>query len=450
MIYALLKIITKLALKVYFRKIHIKGLEHIPKDGPLIIVSNHPSSFLDPVSIALFVNREINFLAKGSLFKNKFVAKVLSNLNMTPVYRAQDDSKLLTKNNQVFKACYNKLQANGVLMIFPEGTSEHERKLRPIKTGTARIALGAAKENDYNLNVKILPVGLNYTKSSKFRSELFIQFDRPIESKDYFKEHQEFDKKAVKTLTNQIEVRIKNLIVDTDEYESLVEKVESLYRNEMPFEAEEESKFSEVKFSQDIVTGIKYFQKNDPILFHQVKTKIDDYFLTLEEVGVSDKSFQNKENLNSLRLYSLKTILILFLGFPIWLFGFINSFIPYKLPRIIALKISDSTAFYGALLMGLGTILFTVFYSIMTVLCWSFTQSFILTLAYAIALPLSGFFTIFYARIARKLYYTLKLIPKIYSDKKLIAQLIYDRSILISRLEKLRVNYAQINLNKDQ
>ena len=51
----------RLALKVYFRKQHINGLHNIPKGGPFIIVANHPSSFLDPVSIAILINQKINF-----------------------------------------------------------------------------------------------------------------------------------------------------------------------------------------------------------------------------------------------------------------------------------------------------------------------------------------------------------------------------------------------------
>jgi 1-acyl-sn-glycerol-3-phosphate acyltransferase len=439
MIYTFLKFIVRLALKVYFRKIHIKGLEHIPKEGPIIIVSNHPSSFLDPISIALFVNQKISFLAKGSMFRNRIASKILTGLNMIPIYRAQDDASMLSKNNQVFKACYEKLSNNGTIMIFPEGTSEHERKLRPIKTGAARITLGAAKENRYNLNVKILPVGLNYTKSSKFRSELFIQFDAPLESDNYKEQHKLFEKKTVKKLTEDIELKIKNLIVDTDEYETLATKVESLYKHQIQNDLENNSSFLEIKISQEIVQGIKFYQKTDPVLFHEMKTKIDDYFLTLEEIGISDKSFHNGHNLSNLKFYSLKTFLILIFGFPIWLFGFINSFIPYKLPRLIALKISDSEAFYGALLMALGTVLFTMFYSLMTFLFWVIFQSPIITLIYALILPISGLFTIFYARNARKLYFNLRL----YSRKHFVIELIKERKNLIAEFENLKSQYLK-------
>ena len=182
MIYAFFKILIRSALKIYFRNIHVVGTENIPKEGPFLVVSNHPSSFLDPISIGVWVNQRMSFLAKATMFDNKIIGSILKKFNMIPIYRAEDNPLLLNKNEEVFKACYTKLSNKGVIMMFPEGTSESERRLRKIKTGAARIALGTSKENNFNLNVKIVPVGLNYTKSSRFRSELYIQFGIPLKA----------------------------------------------------------------------------------------------------------------------------------------------------------------------------------------------------------------------------------------------------------------------------
>jgi glycerol-3-phosphate O-acyltransferase/dihydroxyacetone phosphate acyltransferase len=445
MIYSLLKSITRLSLKVYFRKIHIKGLENIPEGGPFMIVANHPSSFLDPACIAVLIKQKINFLAKGSMFNNKIISKMLTGLNMIPVYRAQDDPKILHKNHEVFKGCFDKLGQNGVIMIFPEGTSEHERKLRQIKTGAARIALGAVKENNYNLNVKILPVGLNYTKSSRFRSEIFIQFGTVLETDNYVENYKKDEIKSAKNLTEDIETSIKRLIIDIDKdgLEALAEKVESLYKKELFTKSVTPNEFEKIKISQDIYSAIKYFQKKDVTLFNEAKSKIDDYFSNLKAMGISDKSMEADNVQGNIFLYLIKRLIILTLGFPIWLFGFVNSFIPYKLPRVIALKITNSEAFYGALLMAIGTVSFTLFYSLATYLTWHFSHSFLLTICYAIALPLSGFFTIFYARIARGMFYNLRFYTRFFNKKKMMTQLISERTQIIFLLEQLKSDYQK-------
>ncbi|MBL4667891.1 MAG: 1-acyl-sn-glycerol-3-phosphate acyltransferase [Flavobacteriales bacterium] len=437
MLYSFFKILTTHALKVYFRKRHIQGLENIPKNGPFLIVANHPSSFLDPLCIAVLVEQKISFLAKATMFNNKIIAKILKRFNMVPIYRAQDNPNKLSENQEVFKACYERLSNNGVIMIFPEGTSESERRLRKIKTGAARIALGTAKENNYNLNIKIVPVGLNYTKSSRFRSELYIQFGKPLETKNYIENYKTEEVSTAKKLTADIEENIKNLIIDieNDEYEVLVERIESLYKSQLL--KNNSGTFASVEISKGIYEAIQHYQKADAILFNKMKTKIDDYFLNLKELNISDRTLQKGSQLRNLGQYFLKSILILILGFPLWLFGYVNSFIPFKLPRTLALKITDSEAFYGALLMSIGTFSFILFYSLTTYLVWSFSESTILTLCYGIALPLSGFFTIFYARIARRFYYNWQFTSKFFSKQKVLVQLMADRNIILKELESM-------------
>lgn len=425
----------RLALKVYFRKQYIKGIENIPKEGPFLIVANHPSSFLDPISIAVLINKKISFLAKATMFNNKIAAKVLAQLNLVPIYRAQDNPKKLKENQTVFKACYKKLKNKGAIMIFPEGTSENERRLRKIKTGAARIALGTVKENNYDLNVKILPVGLNYTKSSTFRSELSIHFGEALETKDYIDVHKENETLTAKNLTDNIEKAIKDLIIDIEkqEYDELIEQLEIIYKTELSPNTN-----LPVEFSQEIVEGVKHFQQYDPPLFNDTKYKIENYFEKLKQSNISDRNIGGNQEKSNLFLSSLKSILKLIVGFPIWLIGMIHSFIPYNLTRVIALAITKEQAFYGALLMSLGTLLFILSYGLAILLSWLIFNNVVLTLIYAISLPFIGFFTIYYVRFARKFYYNLKFISSFYSKNKLITELIIERKNIIMKLDQIK------------
>lgn len=427
----------RLALKVYFRKQHINGLQNIPKDGPFIIVSNHPSSFLDPVSIAVLINRKINFLAKATLFNNKIAAKLLYKLNLVPIYRAQDNPRKLSENKSAFEACFKTLGDNGIIMIFPEGTSENERRLRAIKTGAARIALGTAKENKYGLNIKILPVGLNYTKSSKFRSELSIAFGKPLDTDDFIEDYQRNETATARALTSKIEESIKALIINIDkqEHDELVAKLETIYKTEL---APNSNLPTEI--SQNIVKGVKHFQEHNNAIFNDTKFKIDNYFEKLTQVNISDKKIGQSHKKSGLFLTALKSVFKLFVGFPLWLVGITHSYLPYKLTRRIALIITKDEAFYGALLMSLGTILFILFYSLFALLSWIIFQNSVITLIYSLCLPIFGFFTIYYARFARKFYYNWKFLSKFYSKNELISELIIERKKITSELEILRNN----------
>ena len=439
MIYSFLKTVCKLALKVYFRKTYVNGKDKIPQKGPYLIVANHPSSFLDPLCIASQIEPKINFLAKGVMFKNKLIASILRGLNMVPIHRAQDNPKMLNQNKAVFKDCFKKLGKNEVIMIFPEGTSEMERRLRKIKTGASRIALGAEKENDFQLNLKILPVGLNYTKSSRFRSEVIINFGDAIEVSDYFQQYNENEIEATKSLTDRIETEIRDLMIaiDKEEHDELVENIESLYKSNLS----EDNTLENIKISQTIVEAIDYYQKTNPIVYDTMANKIDQYYMKLKRLSLSDRSLKKIKERKRFLPEMIKSTLALILGFPLWLFGFITSYIPYKLPRAIALKITDSEAFYGALLMSLGTLLFILFYSAQIIVSWLLFHNWIITLSFGILLILSAFFTIYYARNARRLYFNFSLALKLTRKKELIKELIIERKKIINELSDIGQNY---------
>jgi 1-acyl-sn-glycerol-3-phosphate acyltransferase len=441
MIYSTVKILMRLSLKVYFRKQHIHGIDNIPENGPFIIVANHPSSFLDAVSIAVLINKKISFLAKATVFKNKLVAKVLYKLNLVPIYRAQDNRNQLKENTAVFQACYEKLGNNGVLMIFPEGTSENERRLRPIKTGAARIALGTVKAHNYKQEVKILPIGLNYTNSSKFRSELSVAFGKPIETKDYIESYKTNETKTTRDLTSKIEASIKDLIINIDnqEHDNLVEQLELIYKTELAPDSN-----LPIDISQNIIKGIKHYQEYKPKIFNDLKLKIENYFEKLSEAKITDKNVgQNNENA-SLFISGLKSVFKLLLGFPFWLAGIVHSYLPYILTRTTALSITKDEAFYGGLLMSLGSILFVFFYSLFILLSWIIFQNPVISLIYSVSLPVLGIFTVYYSRFARKFYYNWKFISNLFNKTGLISELIHEREIITNELELISKNLNEI------
>ncbi|MEI6596571.1 MAG: 1-acyl-sn-glycerol-3-phosphate acyltransferase, partial [Bacteroidota bacterium] len=173
MIYSFIKLVLKGTIRIFFRSVHISNANFIPSQGPLIILANHPSTFMDPIIIAAIVKQKIYFLGKGELFKGAIANWILPKLNIIPVYRKQDDPSQLNKNADTFKKCYEHLEKGGVLLIFPEGLSITERKLKPIKPGSSHIALGAEARNDFKLDLKIVNIGLNYENQHQFNRDVF-------------------------------------------------------------------------------------------------------------------------------------------------------------------------------------------------------------------------------------------------------------------------------------
>jgi 1-acyl-sn-glycerol-3-phosphate acyltransferase len=98
--------------------------------GPLLIASNHPNSFLDAIIVATLFKKPVYSLARGDSFKNKFYASLLRSLNMFPVYRISEGAENLEQNYETFEKCKDIFKEEGIVLIFSEGRCVNEWKLR--------------------------------------------------------------------------------------------------------------------------------------------------------------------------------------------------------------------------------------------------------------------------------------------------------------------------------
>ena len=150
------------------------------------------------------------------MFKNPAMGWFLRNSVGIEVQRKEDvDKGGQLENDEAFKIAEDFLINEGCLFIAPEGTSDIPRRLRKLKTGSARIALNTERRNNFETDLEILPVGLNYTRQTDFRSQIFINVGEGIKVADFRKKYEEDAFQAALDLTEEMEKQIKNLIIDT-------------------------------------------------------------------------------------------------------------------------------------------------------------------------------------------------------------------------------------------
>ena len=153
----------------------------LQSEGPLLIAANHPNSFFDAIILATLFKRPIYSLARGDAFANNFYSKLLTSLNMFPVYRISEGVENLEHNYKTFEQCKDLFKQNGIVLIFSEGRCINEWHLRPIKKGTARLAISAWKNG---IPLKVLPTGINYSSFLKFGKNIKLNFGEFIIEKD--------------------------------------------------------------------------------------------------------------------------------------------------------------------------------------------------------------------------------------------------------------------------
>lgn len=220
MVYKIAKVLVRLGLFIFFKKIFFQDRAVLNQKGPLLLACNHPNSFLDALILGTYFDQPIHFLARGDAFKNPFAKKLLTALKVIPIYRLREGKEYLALNDATFERCIEILLEGGIVLIFSEGLCINQWKLRLLKKGTARIALNAWKKTSISAHFHILPVSLNYSSFHRFRKSVVIKFGALIKQGQIPKEKTEGEQ--IMELNKIIYARLQNgLIIEEDDVSSV-------------------------------------------------------------------------------------------------------------------------------------------------------------------------------------------------------------------------------------
>ncbi|HYP54478.1 MAG TPA: lysophospholipid acyltransferase family protein [Pyrinomonadaceae bacterium] len=230
--------VAGVSLRLFFRRVETSGAERVPESAPLVFVLNHPNGLIDPALVFCALPRRVSFLAKSTLFRVPVLNYFVRAVESLPVYRRVDEGEDTTRNLETFRACRELLRRGRCIALFPEGVSHNSTRLLPVRTGAARIALGAvslseeANEGAAAVPLKIMPVGLYYTSKTSFRSEALIRFGEPFDvAPATLDESGEPPREEVQQLSKRIEAALREVTLEAADEDELdaVTKAEQLF-----------------------------------------------------------------------------------------------------------------------------------------------------------------------------------------------------------------------------
>jgi 1-acyl-sn-glycerol-3-phosphate acyltransferase len=254
----------RIVAKIFFRRIEIVGWKHVPPGAPVIFAVNHPNALIDPMFLLCFAPRPVSFLAKAPLFTMPVIGWLTRRFDTIPVYRKQDN--LGTSNRRTFDRARDVLKQGGSIAIFPEGTTHSDPKLRELKTGAARIALGAG------IAVSIVPTGLYYTEKKTFRSSALMYFGPPVAvTPEPVDEQGEPPADAVDALTAQIELALADVTLQSDSHSAL----DLIARAERIFTGGDDHGLAyELEVRRRFVAGYAYLRAHDPRRLASLESRV--------------------------------------------------------------------------------------------------------------------------------------------------------------------------------
>ncbi|CAN5317646.1 hypothetical protein BH23GEM2_BH23GEM2_01200 [soil metagenome] len=226
----LFPLVASLSCRVFYR-LHVGGVR-VPSAGPVLLVANHPNSLLDPFLVTVAAQRPVRFLAKAPLFSDPLIGWGIRAVGAIPVYRRMDDPSQTGRNEETFRAVHAALARSAAVGIFPEGISHDYPALAPLKTGAARIALGAATATAGAF--PIIPVGLVFEAKEIFRSAAYIVVGEPVHWNDLASEGVD-SPTAVRELTRRIDESLHAVTVNLERREDsrLIAAATAIYAAEV-------------------------------------------------------------------------------------------------------------------------------------------------------------------------------------------------------------------------
>ncbi|NIP81897.1 MAG: hypothetical protein GWM90_22840, partial [Gemmatimonadetes bacterium] len=303
--------------------------------GPVLVVANHPNSLLDPLVIFRIAGRPTRPLAKAPLFHQPGVGQVLRAMNGLPVYRRQDDPSRMHHNEETFRSAIEALWAGEAVQIYPEGVSHDEPALQPLRTGAARISLAAEADAGWTLDLRIVPVGLTYSRKAVFRGSVVAWMGTPIRVRDWRTAHEIDPQQAVRDLTAEIGRRLTRVTLNLTEREDrgLIETAERLWTAEKALAGwrERPGFVDRLPRLQAFALGLAWIRAHDPARHDRLARALHHHQRRLAVLGAGEGETPPGYAPRDVVRYALPRAAALLLTLGPGLLGMLLWALPYRL-----------------------------------------------------------------------------------------------------------------------
>jgi glycerol-3-phosphate O-acyltransferase / dihydroxyacetone phosphate acyltransferase len=378
--------VSRTALKLFYR-LTLSG-EPVP-GGPVLLVANHPNSLLDPAMVAAVARRPVRFLAKAPLFGHPAIGWLVKGSGAIPVYRAQDDTGSTVQNQDTFRAVWAALGEGAAVGIFPEGTSHSGPSLVPLKTGAARIALGAALRTGGAF--PILPVGLSFRDKAIFRSAALAVVGDAVEWDDLSAAGPD-DRDVVRALTARIDEALREVTVNLERWEDadLVHAAEAVYAAELPVDPSPDAR---VERLVEATEGLARVRADGRAEWRRVAREVAGHARILEVLGITPAQLHASARVDVALGWIVRQLLFFGVGAPVAALGIAVYWIPYRLTGVLEqrlVKDEDVRATFKVLVGFVLHLLWTL--AIAGLVGWRFGLG--PALLVLLALPLVGVVTV--------------------------------------------------------
>ncbi len=371
---------------VFYRRVIVFGRENINPDHHLIFAPNHQNALMDALAVLFTHKGQPIFLARADIFKKRTIAAILYFFKILPVYRIRDGFSSLKGNDEIFTKTIDVLKNKNGLVILPEGDHAGFRRLRQLKKGICRVAFQSDEATGFTLNIKLIPVGLEFSNYSRFRQVLTVVYGKPIEVSEFYDRYKESPERALNELRTRLSEKMKSNMVhiESEEDYEAIDELRSMINGKFS----DDIKFPKIFRDRILISKMNQLKVSDPTLYK----KICNLSLTVKrEAKQMNTDYRLLEKKKHPAGWLIAGLIGLAVTFPIFIYGNIFNLVFLEIPNIQIRKIKD-LQFHSSVRYGLSLVLAFVLLPLYLILSLTIFSSWWLGLLIFITIPFSGLF----------------------------------------------------------
>ena len=333
--YSLLRPIVDHNCRRSYRRFEVHGQEKLPKDGALIYGINHSNTLMDALVVLATSHHKKVFMARGDIFANPKIAKILRFMRILPLFRIRNGVAAVKNNTDSMEQAVDVVHDHVGLYLFPEGRHRTKHSLLQLSKGIFHIAMDSNREFGEDHPVYLVPVGIEYGDYFRNRSTCMVHFGEPINVTDFIKNStEENDAVLMNQLRGMLSQRISQLITfipDDEDYDATWEIVK------MKNEKRAGGLYKKMLRNRATVEKVQEFKAAHPEEAKSLFSKVMDFANERVKNRISVTSTAKRRPL----LNSLWKLLVAIIGLPYFLASTVVNAIAWVPAVIIKSKLKD-------------------------------------------------------------------------------------------------------------
>lgn len=362
-LYSFLRPFVDYHIRMAFRRYKVVGTENIPQDAACIFGANHTNTLMDALVLLRMSKEKKVFIARGDIFKKKFISKTMHFLRILPIYRIRDGYKSVKDNNaEIIEKAADVIHDEVKLFLYPEASHRTKHSIKQLSKGIFHIALKANESFGHEKPIYLIPTGIEYGDYFRYRSTVLISFGQPINVTEYVAQHKDESEAIIMNglrdlLTDGIAKNISYIPDNDEDYEAIWEmtKIKSGLSGNLD---------ERLQRNQETIKEILEWKEKEPEKAKNTFEKVNKFIKERKKKRISVTSVNKKNILGTVIWKTLVTLL----GLPLYIVSAIAN-LPIWLVTMFLKNSFKDKAWSNTVSFGVEFVL----HPLLTILCITLT-----------------------------------------------------------------------------